>query len=246
MKIAFPAQMLDFDAYTQRLTAQSQTHNLGEMAIDADQRIFRYNLSGNATQSAGKLKISPTKFTTWDNMTTAAAAIGTTLVTITLGATNNLAANALSEGYLIVSDGTGVGQTYKVKSNPAIVASATGTIVLYDPIVVALDSTSKTSLVLNAYNLSVEGTTQTTRPSGVPLIATTALAYSWLQTKGVASCLIDTAIALGNTCIASASVAGAVAIGSTTYGTFQATWPVGKAITAGVDTKYNAVFLQID
>lgn len=237
--------ILDFDPYATRIQPEP-THTLGELVAMSDQRSFRYFSAGASNTLGGKIKISPAKFTTWDNMTTAAASIGDTQVTVTLGATNNLAANALAEGYVIISDGTGKGTAYKVKSNPAIVASATGTITLFDPLVAALDTTTKTSLVLNAFNGSIEGTTQTSRSAGVPLIAVLAADFGWTQTKGIASCLYDGAVALGNTVVTSSSVAGAVAIGSTTYATFQATTPVGKAVTAGVDTKYNALFLTID
>jgi hypothetical protein len=243
MKMESIPQIIDFDPFETRTEAEA-THSLGEAVILADLRIFRHGAVGASNISVGKLQIVPLPIADHINMTTAAAAIGATSVTVTPGATAG-GANLYSEGYLGVNDNTGQGQTFKVKDHLAITASVAFIVNLFDPIKVALDSTSQTSLVHNGYRGLVEGTTSTVRAAGVPLISILAGDYGWFQSKGVASVLRQ-----GTTSAGSAQMVGSTA-GSITDIT-DVTAPTIERVVAwadilvGVDTEYNPVTLCID
>lgn len=117
--------------------------------------------------------------------------IGDTVVTPTLGATA-ATLNQYQDGWLIVNDATGEGYTYKIKSNPAADASATCAITLYDPIQVALTTSSEVTLVPNPFSgvvISSATAASNTIIVGVPSIAVTASYYFWAQFRGVCSCL---------------------------------------------------------
>jgi hypothetical protein len=183
-------------------------------------------------------------------MTTAAAAIGVTSVTVT-PVTTNVAVGEYNEGFLAVSLTPGQSQVLKVSYNPAITAAATGVITLYDPVQVALTSSSKTNLVHNQWQLVVvsaaAAASATQRAAGVNMVAVPINNTFWAQTRGVCSVLNDTAMALGTNLIASPNVAGAVTVQSSTYSTAQTQFVVGQAcLRAGVDTQYVPVQFQID
>ncbi len=223
----------------------NQETSLGDTIVLADGRRFNYGLAGASNISRGKLQTAPAPKANHHNMTTAAAAIGVTQVTVTLGATAAVA-DEYDEGFLVVSVTPGQGQSYKVKFNPAAASSATCAVDLFDPINVALSTASKTNLVHNHMRKVVESTTQTTRACGVPLISLTAANYGWMQRTGVTPVLADGTIALGSLIGVSGSVAGAVIVNSGTYATALAITQVGQAsVMAGVDTEYRPMVLNI-
>ena len=221
---------------------------VGTKVMSADGRVFRWGQMGAVAGVTGKLYLPPLDQANHHNMTTAAATIGATVVTVTPGATA-VTANEYANGYLVVSDGTGKGTSYPIISHQGSAGSVAMTVTLKNSIKVALDSTSKTALVHNPY---MGLTVQTTSASvlyggGVPLVAIPAGNYGWFQTRGWCSVLNDSNTTASSTVIASTSVAGALAIISTTYATAAATAIIGQAsIVAPVDAKYNDFFLTID
>lgn len=239
MKLASNATILAFDPFT--VDTGDSSHNLGEAIALADGREFRYG-QAVSTCTRGKLNQAPAPIANHANMTTAAAAIGATSVTVTPGATAG-DANIYSEGYLVVNDVDGEGATYQVKGHAAITSSTAFIVDLFDPIRVALTANSQCTLVHNAYKLHVEATVTTTRGSGVPLVTSAASDYSWLQTKGVASVLIGSAATLGSPLSAESS--GKVNDVADLYGASATNIVAWASIQAGVATEYNPVFLQI-
>lgn len=109
-----------------------------------------------AAIGSGLLVQGPAEITTWERLaitvpTATPATAGTYQILATNGGTK-LNVNEYANGYLIVSAGTGIGQTLQIASHSAAVAT-TGTILitLQDPIQVTLDATSKVSLIRNPY-----------------------------------------------------------------------------------------------
>lgn len=106
---------------------------------------------------SGLLVQGPAEITTWERLavptptTAVPATAGTYNVLVTNGSTK-LNVNEYANGYLIVSAGTGIGQTLQIASHTAAIAT-TGVInvTLQDPIQVTLDATSKVSLIRNPY-----------------------------------------------------------------------------------------------
>jgi hypothetical protein len=242
MKLESVPTVLDFDPFVQSSsTTAGPNHGFGEPVYLADGRVFRYARSA-AGSSKGKLQLAPAHDTALDNLTVAAAAIGATKVTVTPGATT-AAAGAFDEGYMVVNDNDGEGQTYKIKNNPAIASATAFTLELFDPISVALTSSSQVCLVHNTYNNVVEGSSTTAQPAGVPLKTLTTGYFGWLQTRGVASVLCGTTGSLGAMGIAAAT--GAVTDMTDVTAPETEYW-VGRFIVAGVSTEYRPFFLMID
>ena len=132
----------------------------------------------------------------------AASAIGA--YTVTLTSTTNLAAAPLStkdgiaEGFLIVNDEAGEGQLYKIKSHEAFSGTSNAIFTLYDPLTVALTTSSQVGLVQNPC-ANVIATTAVVSGMfiGVNQIAVTANYYFWAKVRGVAPGNMHAAVALG-------------------------------------------------
>jgi hypothetical protein len=222
--------------------SSTQQHKLGTKAETSDGRIFRYVKVGAAALVPGKVYDCPATVANHTNIAVAsAAAIGATTVTVTLGATA-ATANQYAEGYLVISDATGEGYTYQIKSHPAADASASLTLTLSDSIRVALTTSSEVTLIANPYNgVIIHATTKTGIPVGVAVQAVTAAYYGWVQSRGVTSCLSDASVTtLGDSVAASATTAGSNTVGTGVLS------PIGNAITAGVSTEYRPIHLTID
>lgn len=243
MRLTGKPTIIEFDPFSSE-TGQAQT--LGEAVYLGDGRIFRYGKVGAVATAPGKVSTAPAQKTNHHNMAITATAAGLTTINVTLGATAAVA-DEYDEGFLAINAGAGIGQTFKVYSQPAIGSGLAGNIVVSDPVVVALTSSSKGTLVHNPYAGAIEGTTQTRRAIGSALIVGAIASYVYFQTHGVASILADQAITLGSALALSSSVAGAVIATNTTFSTAVLTTPIGQAdIAAGVDTEYRPVVLSID
>lgn len=190
-------------------------------------------------------------------LTLSTAAIGATQITATLGGTA-VTANQYAGGTLVISAGTGKGQTFKIVSHPAQ-SSTSGTVVLTleeSLSVATLTSDSKGSLTLPQYG-SRNGTDFTTFGVVVsPTVATgatigatvypipastaTVCSYGYIVTKGAVGILNDANTAIGLDVMPSSSVAGAVV----TY-VVATRNRVGTSTVAGETTKVQLVNLQL-
>lgn len=217
-----------------------QQHNLGERATTGDGRYFRYAKAGGVTLVPGTLQQAPVEVTNHQGLTPAAAAIGATSVTVTLGATA-ATANQYSGGWLMVTITPGQGYQYKILSHPAADASASLILTLSDPIVVALTTSSRVDLVLNPYSgVIINPTTATSAPVGVAVTAITNAQYGWIQVAGVACILSDGGSTVGTNVSASNATAGAVEAAVTAQAA------IGVAVTGVATTDYGAFKLNID
>lgn len=239
------SQVVDSDFYT---TSTVQQHPLGFRYDRNNGDTFRYAKVGASTISRGKIQTAPAPKTNHHNMAVAAAAaVGDTSVTVTLGNTATVA-NEYAEGYLVFNSATDGAFRVRIKDQPLTLANGAQTVQLYEPLPFALTTAnSKANLVHNAWNGVIEAAVATTRASGVPQIGATTGLFLWVQTKGVADVLADGTIALGSLIGVSASVAGAVVVNSDTYSTAKLTTQVGQAsIMAGVTAEYRPMELRID
>lgn len=108
-----------------------------------------------AAISSGLLAQAPAEITTWNNLaitvpTATPATAGTYQILVTNAGTK-LNVNQYAGGYLLVSAGTGIGQTLQIASHQAAAASATFIVTLVDPIQVTLTASSTVTLVRNPY-----------------------------------------------------------------------------------------------
>jgi len=205
-------------------------------------RTYVYCKNGAVALGIGMLAVQPTPVANHQNIAVqAAAAIDDEEVTVTLGATA-VTSNQYEDGFLMITDATGQGTTYRIRSNPAADASANLILTLYDKLHTALDTTSEVHLIANPYNGPVISVAdQLDIPAGVPNIAITASYYFWLQTGGLAAVLHDNDPASqGQPVTISALTVGAVgqrdAVGEPL---------VGYAAILGVSTEYSPIDLRI-
>lgn len=168
-------------------------------------------VSGNLVQSAAEVTAFEKMAMTVPAATPATA--GTYQILVTNGATK-MNVNQFAGGQVIVSAGTGIGQTLTIASHAAAIAT-TGTILvtLIDPIQVTLDATSKISFVYNpAKNVIIMPTTPTGIAVGVTVYAMPASVantydattgvltafgtpqYGFVVSHGPVGCLIDSSV----------------------------------------------------
>lgn len=171
-----------------------------------------------------------------------AAVAGATEVTLNIynvqifgGTVSTIALNRLAGGYLMLTDDAGEGYSYKIKGNT--VQSTTDathiytTITLYDPLKVAVTTSTDCVLVGNPYAYVTEGAVAL-KPIGVavvPTTGTTALCYFWAQTKGPGVALGSGTVGVEIASAASGAVADAAEAGSGAYDRIVGT---GLATTA--------------
>lgn len=212
---------------------------LGQITYTDDGRGFRYCLVGATALVPGKLYQAPAEITNHQNLTPAAAAIGATSLTVTLGATA-ATANQYAGGYAVVTVTPGQGYTYRIASNPAADASASIVLSLADPILVALTTSSRIDLFPSPFSgVVVNPTTATSAPVGAAVFAAPAASYAWLQVTGPCALLADGTVTVGTCVVASNATAGAVEA----LTGVQAS--VGLALTGIATTEYGLVDLNL-
>jgi len=204
--------------------------------IEVGDRVFRYAYAGGIALAAGKLMKSAQLPAEVNKAVAAVAAAGTYVVTVTTVA----AQLYLAGGYMVVNDVNGEGSCYRIKSSAANATTATSTdIVLYDPIAVALTTSSEVELYGSPYYDLDLSAGVTDHISGIPPIAVTANYYFWLQTWGPCACLVGATTAAGDLLVPH-TTDGSVAPGSVFTSNI-----VGFALTPGTATEYNAMWLRI-
>lgn len=177
----------------------------------------------------------------------AAAAIGAYTVEVTstanLDGSPNDEANDFAEGFLIVNDEAGEGQCLRIKSNEALSGTANSTFTLYDPLTVALTTSSQLGLVRNPYYkvIATEAVVSGI-VVGVPQLAVTATYWFWCKTGGPAAVDMNAACALGTYCVVGTTAAQADPAAAVTTELI-----LGNMMTPGVtDGEKAIVFLTLD
>ncbi len=223
-----PAQSIYEESSTQKA-------EIGYRIIVGD-RVFRYAYAGGTALIAGTLVKSAQLPAEVNKTVEAAAAIGSKTVTVTTAA----ALLYLAEGYMVVNDVTGEGITYRIKSGAANADTATSTdLILYDPLSVALTTSSQVELYGSAYYDLDKSADVTDHISGIPPIAVTANYYFWLQTWGPCGCLVGATTAAGDM-LAPHTTDGSVAPAAAYTSNI-----IGYAKTAGTATEYNGIELRV-
>lgn len=238
-------------------TDASISTQVGGRWAASDGRIFALVQNGGTALVSGVLVQSPASIgANHTGLTCATAAIGATQITVTMGGTL-ATANQYAGGYVVISAGTGIGQTLKIASHPSATSSGTCVLTLEDPLSVAtLVSDSKASLTLPQYGsqngtdvttsgVVVNPTTQTGRIIGatispIPASSATVPTYGFIQVAGAVGVLNQGTTAISLDVMPSASVAGAVC----TY-VVATKSRVGTSTVAGEDGKTQLITLQV-
>jgi len=220
-------------------STSTQRFPLGTKLIDGE-RIWRYALAGAAALVAGQPQQQAAALHAEapdDIVVGAASAAGD--YTVTLTSTANIACNAnvYRDGYLIVNDEAGEGHSYKIKSHEALSGTSDAVFTLYDPIIVALTTSSQVGITRNPYASTIvaPGTTPTGIVLGVAPRSVTAAYYYWLQTGGPCAVVAHAAIAVGAFVTAGLTAAKVDPSGhDATYGILQTQQIIGQALTLAV------------
>jgi len=119
--------------------------------------------NGATAITSGLLVQAPAEVTAFNHLAITVpaatpATAGTNQILVTNGATV-LNANQFQLGYLLVTNGTGIGQTLQIASHQPAAASGTFIVTTVDPIQVTLDATSTVTLVPNPYIATVVSAT---------------------------------------------------------------------------------------
>ena len=228
--------------------SKTQKAPLGFRIVVGD-RTFFYAHDDDTGIATGKVvsTVAPVSYHT-NCAVSGSPAIGATEVTVTMGATTPVTKNMYAEGYMIVNAGTGAGHTYRVKSHPAAAVSKTCKYTLYDPLVVALvTTTTYVSFLENKYEdvKIFTASSQVGVAIGVTPVAVTALTggyYFWLQTWGPASVMADENYAAYTPLVPGSGVDGNVEAFDAD-GTLEQV--IGVSLMVGVDGEHNPMWLKI-
>lgn len=236
-------------AIQQGIFEESSTakHSVGTRMQLADGRVFYYAKAGGAL-GQGKLCMGAAIADNHTNKAvTTAAAAGAYTFGWTPGATA-ITAGQYDEGYAVINDASGEGYTYKIKLIPATSASTACTVTLYDPLQVALTTSSEVTLFPNLFSSVTQTATEENIPAGVPLRAGTSAYYLWLQTWGVVGCLRATVGVTsdhGAMLIPAATTGAVTGVTGTTAANNYRVPLVGISGSVGVVGEYRPICLQL-
>ena len=228
-------------------TTTKREHPLGAVGMTPDGRCFRWAFAGEAI-GAGQLVMQKGAVANHDMdlATAAAAAVGATTITVTLGATA-ATEDQYEDGAIYINDGAGEGHLYAIRSHPAADASASLVVTLHETVREALTTgTSLSGIIENDYkDVEIYDADDIAGPAlGVAPAEVANDEYFWLQTSGRAAVLIQGTVVNGDAVEASQTTDGAVCLHDVSANTDQA--PLGTcAGIIAVTTDYGYVNLQI-
>lgn len=217
--------------------------NIGTKAQTADGREFVYVQCGATATVAGSVYGTAAELTNHDHLTPAAAAIGATQITVTLGATA-VTENQYAGGLLTVDSAPGEGYSYFILSHPAADLSTACVFTIDSPgVIVAITTASEVTLTPSPYSKVIisPATTLTGATVGVAPYIITASEYGWLQTKGPCGVLIGGTPGVGTAVVVPGSNAGEVVVDPAN----AAVQIVGQMMVAGAAGEINQVMLNL-
>lgn len=220
---------------------------LGQLAVDAGGRFFRYALAGASNLVVGNLLQEAAEDTQFENMAVLASSIATAGALQTVQVTNGTTtvnAHDFDGGSLVVYTTPDLGREYTILSHTTGTSGATLTLTLDRPLQNAWTTSTKVTMKRSPWAGVIQfPTTQTGMPVGVAVYALPSASYGWVQSHGSASVLSDNStFAVGSAVGTSLATAGAV--GVNVAGTTHTT--VGVARQANASGHNVSVFLQID
>ena len=227
--LAEPAQLIA--ANDQYHSTSDQKYMLGTKYSLDDGRVYRYVENGATELTAGLMVQQAVVNSDWDDVvqtTGTAAAVGDTEITVAVGALPT--ANDWDNGWLVILDGTGVKQSYNIKSHNVPASGILVKVKIADEggIRIATATTSEITIIKNLYKDVIVHpvTTATGMALGVPNGTIAANEFGWIQTHGPCGMIVDTSDTLTvGTPVgvpATSAVAGACAVRQTT----RAEWGV--------------------
>ena len=212
--MAFPA-VLNINYSDVYETGTVQLYPIGQTGITPDGSIFRYAEIGATVGVANKMYQSEGPTANWlSQAATTALVVGDTTIGFTDGGTA-VAVNELAGGTVLVEETDDLGHIYRIKSNTVSAGAAAFILTLENgvtvQVAVAVAGGNVLSLIKNPYkDIIIAPTTLTTTVVGIPRVIIAANAYGWVQTRGVASCLVAGTMVVGRAVSPATAAAGAL------------------------------------
>ena len=159
--------------------------------------------------------------------------------------------NQFAGGYVVVTGGTAIGHSYRIKGNTATDDPASGNLrfELYEPLLVTLDSTSDISVVGSNYSdvsVTVVGGLNM-HPIGIACSGGSDSRYGWICTHGVVGATQDAGVctAVGQAIRTSTTTDGTICLLTSleTTGNYTA---IGYCLDIGDSAGCSTVYLQIE
>ena len=219
---------------------------LGTRLEFGDGRVYRYAKMGATVGVAGNLYQAKAPLANHNNRTaTAAYAAGATSVALDVGATA-ASANDYAGGYLHWNDVAPEGHAHQIKTSAAAAGSDSLAVVLWetDALKAAATTSSEGTLTFNRWSaVIIHPSPPTAVLAGVTPWAVTAAHYFWMQVRGPAAVLTQGTLVIGDFCVPSATVDGAVMPSAA----FETDGPyVGIVRSVNADTEYSLIDLQLE
>ena len=180
------------DVYAESVT---QLADIGTKLRMVHNREFIYSKAAAAEILIAKMAQAEATTSNWVDETQTAygwtASDTSNTCLITAGATPT--ADEWKDGWMIQTDGNGLGQMYLIKSNTS--HATLPVVTLSDQVITDIPAGAQLSFIKSNFldTIVVDATAGLTAiPIGIPLITVTASYYYWSQTKGPAPLTVDT------------------------------------------------------
>lgn len=222
-------------------------YRFGQRLIYRDGRTFVFAGNDGTADLPGNLYQAPAPGANYDELVTAAAAVGASSITPTNGATA-ITANQFKGGYLNVEDDAGEGYAYRIESHAADAGSGAVAFTLDadDKVVVALTAASTTGLTEDPFNnVIIHPSPPTTTLVGFAQSAVPANKGGWYLRNGMTSALTEGTLVAGGMAAASGTTDGAVAPLDATNATTLGRPLVGVAREIAATTEYSPLMADL-
>ena len=237
---------IQLDYGDEKVTSTVKKHPLGTVGVTPDGNAYRYALCGASDIAAGRLVAAAAALTVIDmdiTLSVAAAVGDETIYPDSSSATLDFVKDYFEDGYVFINAGAVQGFKYKIKSHPAVDASADPTfnLKLYpnDKVRVAIATTNELGLTQSPYkSVIISPTTPDAIALGWTTTNVTAAYYCWLQVSGIVDALIEGTVVKGESVRRSTTTAGAVTPNAATQGTISG---ASLALTGQVGYVYSSV-----
>lgn len=228
-------------------TYSTAKHRLGSSIEFPDGSKFRFCKNGAVALGAGLVTQGALPIADHHEcVVSALAAVGDLTISATLGGSTVATANQYKDGYVWVNKSTGIGHTYRIKSNTAAGAGGVITLTLYEysPVVVAFGAATEISLYPNKWNgVLVHDSPPTAGLVGVTMCAVAASYYHWEQVHGPCGVVASGTLVIGDSCVPSATTDGTVMPSAA----FETDGPlVGRVLTVNVTAEHALIDLVIE
>jgi hypothetical protein len=238
------------DAYE---TGAVGVYAIGTKMITPCGSIFRYASLGTTTNAGNKLYQSSVPDNNWITQThTIAITVGATFFSFDDGGTA-FTKNQMAGGTVLLEETGDLGHIYQIKANDVTVNTET-IMYLEDgvsiQVAMAVAANNVLTAILNPWREIVisPASINTAGNCGIPRISITDAEFGWIQTRGVASCVIDSdsdVVTYGTQLRASEDDVGAVALREESAGVMDYQC-VGYALETAPNLDFGHIFLRIE